>query len=115
MCPNAESRTNECGLSPHDDREGGLDMIGRLAMALGILAFVATGTAHAQGNACAGAKLKAAGGKAACLLGLESGESKKAVTGDPLKFQKCRDKESSSFAKSEAKALSSGTPCSAGN
>ena len=90
-------------------------MIGRLAMALGILAFVATGTAHAQGNACAAAKLKAAGGKAACLLGLESGESKKAVTGDPLKFQKCRDKESSSFAKAEAKALSSGIPCSAGN
>src|ERR1051326_2353103 len=56
-----------------------------------------------QTNARAAAKVKAAAGKAKCLLGLESGESKKGVTGDPLKFQKCRDKESSSFAKAELK------------
>ena len=41
-----------------------------------------TGTAHAQGNACAAAKLKAAGAKATCALGLESKESKTGVEED---------------------------------
>src|ERR1051326_1121322 len=61
---------------------------------------VATGQ---QRCACACAKVKAAGKKAACLLGIDSLDSKKGITGDPLKIQKCKDKESSTFAKAELK------------
>jgi len=67
------------------------------------------GPGRAQ-DKCAAAKIKAAGAKASCLLGLESGESKKGVTGDPLKFQKCGDKESAAFAKAELKS----PPCAPG-
>src|SRR5205814_5353828 len=55
-------------------------------------------------NACDAAEIKAAGGKAKCLLGLESGALKKGVAADPLKVQKCKDKASSAFAKGELKA-----------
>src|SRR5882724_5271504 len=61
-------------------------------------------TAGQQLNKCSSAKVKAAGKKADCLLGLESKESKKGITGDPLKFAKCGAKESSSFAKAELKS-----------
>ena len=86
-------------------------MIGRLAMVLGILAFMATGTAHAQGNVCAAAKIKAAATKESCLLKFEAAESKKGLTGDPLKLAKCPAKHSSTFAKAEAKAIAAATPC----
>jgi len=54
-------------------------------------------------NKCQSSKLKAAGKKASCLLGLES---KQAASGDPIdptKQAKCLSKFSQAFAKAEAK------------
>jgi hypothetical protein len=80
-------------------------MIGTLklsAVALGALTFVAAGTAQAQ-NKCQGEKIKAAGKKANCKLGLESKQAGKGGTIDPAKVAKCEAKLSSAFAKQEAK------------
>jgi ELWxxDGT repeat protein len=54
---------------------------------------------------CQAAKIKAAGKKAKCLLGLESKEAKGGSV-DPLKVQACRDKLSAAFEKAEK-----GTDC----
>jgi hypothetical protein len=54
-------------------------------------------------NKCQGAKIKAAGKKAQCLLGLEAKEVATGSPKDPAKVQKCMDKFSSTFSKSEAK------------
>jgi hypothetical protein len=54
-------------------------------------------------NQCAGAKIKAVGKKAKCLLGLEAKEAAKGVAPDPAKVQKCQDKLVSAFTKAEAK------------
>jgi hypothetical protein len=53
-------------------------------------------------NSCQASKLKAAGKKAKCLLGLEAKEAAKGVVTDPLKQAKCRDKFAQAFAKAEA-------------
>ena len=60
------------------------------------------GATYAQ-NKCAGAKEKAAGKKAACLLALESKQAKSGDPIDPEKSQKCIDKYTSAFAKAEGK------------
>ena len=78
-------------------------MIRGLAMALGVLAFVAAGPAHAQGNNCAGAKLKQVGGNTKCALGIEAGESKKGIEEDEAKLASCGAKMSAGFAKDELK------------
>jgi len=52
-------------------------------------------------NSCQASKLKAAGKKAKCLLGLEAKEAAKGVVPDPLKQAKCRDKFAAAFAKAE--------------
>src|SRR6185436_4086413 len=54
-------------------------------------------------NACQAAKLKAAGKKAKCLLGLEAKEASSGEPKDPAKVTKCKDKLSSSFEKAETK------------
>jgi hypothetical protein len=54
-------------------------------------------------NKCQGAKIKSAGKKSKCLLGVEAKEAGSGVAKDPAKAQKCRDKFSAAFAKNEAK------------
>ena len=54
-------------------------------------------------NKCQGSKIKAAGKKASCLLGLRSKEAAKNITADPAKVQKCLDKFGTAFTKAEAK------------
>jgi hypothetical protein len=54
-------------------------------------------------NGCAASKLKAAGKKTKCLLGLEAKEAIKNTPVDPLKVQKCIDKFEQTFAKAEAR------------
>jgi hypothetical protein len=71
-------------------------------------AFVAdvdaeAGTTPPAVNGCQGTKLKAAGKKAKCLLGLAAKAAAKGVAPDPAKVQKCKDKFSTVFAKAEAK------------
>src|SRR2546428_14118780 len=84
-------------------KQRGLDMIKNLAVALGVFAFMTAtvGTAGAQ-NKCAGSKMKMAGKKASCLLGLEGKEASKAVAKDPVKVAACRQKMTEGFAKAEA-------------
>jgi hypothetical protein len=80
-------------------------MIRRMvAVTLGAFALTAlvAGPAAAQ-NKCAGSKIKAAGKKAACLLGLDAKSAAKAAPIDPLKVQKCLDKYTTAFAKAEGK------------
>jgi hypothetical protein len=54
-------------------------------------------------DGCASAKLKAAGRTASCLLALEAKEASKGTPVDAAKAQKCRDKLSLTFAKTESK------------
>jgi hypothetical protein len=54
-------------------------------------------------NGCQASKLKAAGKKATCLLGLEAKEASKGTVPPPDKIQKCRDKLASTFSKAELK------------
>src|SRR5262245_31372273 len=70
-------------------------------LAVPALFLALAGSAPAQNN-CAGKKIKAVGKTAKCLLGLDAKEAKSGVTPDPLKVQKCKDKLSSTFTKSEA-------------
>jgi len=59
-----------------------------------------------DGQRCAASKLKAAGKKASCLLGLDA-KTAAGITVDPLKVQKCKDKlgdpVKGAFARAEAK------------
>src|SRR2546426_9004191 len=80
-----------------------------LVAALGafVIVIAAVHTATAGGDPqqkCASAKIKLAGKKAACLLGLQSKEEASAVTADPLKVQKCKDKTSAAYAKADLKS-----------
>ncbi len=52
---------------------------------------------------CQGSKLKAAGKKASCLLGLESKQASKGGSIDPAKLAKCLGKYTTAFSKAEAK------------
>jgi hypothetical protein len=54
-------------------------------------------------NKCQGEKIKAAGKKADCKLGLKSKQAKKGGTIDPAKVAKCESKLSAAFAKNEGK------------
>ena len=79
-----------------------------VGVALGVLAFVAAtgGPANAGGTPaqkCSSAKVKLAGKKASCLLGLQSKEEASAVTADPVKVQKCKDKLSAAYVKTDLK------------
>jgi hypothetical protein len=66
------------------------------------LLLVSAGPVAAQ-NKCAGAKIKAAGKKAKCLLGLEAKEAKGGVAPAADKIAKCKGKLSSTFSKNETK------------
>jgi hypothetical protein len=57
----------------------------------------------ASADKCSGAKIKAAGKKASCLLGLEAKEAATGTAPDPAKVQKCIAKFTSAFAKAEAR------------
>jgi hypothetical protein len=65
------------------------------------LRFQCCFTTHAK---CAGAKIKAASKKAACLFALASNEANKGQAADPVKVQKCKDALTTAFTKLEAKA-----------
>ncbi len=78
-------------------------MVKGLAVMAVLAVFVTSGTARAQGNGCASAKLKAAGANAACALKLESGESKKGLEEDETKLGACGAKMSAAFTKAETK------------
>jgi len=58
--------------------------------------------AHAQ-NKCQGAKINAAGKKAACIAGLEAKRVSKGTPIDSGKLAKCQDKVSAAYAKLETK------------
>src|SRR5689334_14243580 len=94
------------------NRERGRDMLKGLTVGLGVLALVTAtvGTASAQSK-CTAAKLKAAGKKAACKLGVEAGAAGKNVAPDPLKLGKCTSSFTAAFSKAEA----STSPCVAPN
>src|SRR5882724_10853915 len=79
------------------------------SLALGIIALVwlAAGSACAQTEKCQAAKMKAAGKKAGCLLGVRSKVAAKAVLLDTAKLMKCETKFSGAFTKAESKP-----PCS---
>jgi hypothetical protein len=76
---------------------------GKLALAVGVLAFVATGGVAQAQNKCAGAKIKAACKKAQCILGLEAKSCSGGAPVDPAKLAKCISKYTSTFSKLEAK------------
>jgi len=57
---------------------------------------------------CQGAKLKAAGKKAGCLLGVDAKGMAKNLPPDPVKHNACKDKFAAAFAKAET-----GTTCGA--
>jgi hypothetical protein len=67
------------------------------------LVLLAVGTSNAQVNKCAGTKIKTAGKKAKCLLGIDAKAARYGVAPDPAKLQKCRDKLAAAFAKAESK------------
>ena len=79
---------------------------GQMALAIFVLGMLAAGSAHAQAK-CQGAKMKAAGKKASCLLSLHAKSASKATLIDPAKAQACGDKMSAAFTKAETKP-----PCS---
>ena len=78
----------------------------QMALAIFVLGILAAGSAHAQAK-CQGSKMKAAGKKASCLLGLHAKSVAKNAPIDPDKVTKCETKFSGSFTKAESKP-----PCS---
>lgn len=74
----------------------------QMALAIFVLGALAAGSAHAQAK-CQGSKMKAAGKKASCLLGLHAKSVAKAAPIDPEKVTKCETKFSGSFTKAESK------------
>src|SRR2546426_4090696 len=79
-----------------------------LVAALGafVIVIAAVHTATAGGDPqqkCASAKIKLAGKKAACLLGLDSKAEASATTADTTKVQGCKDKFSAAYAKLDLK------------
>src|SRR5262245_29503665 len=77
------------------------------SLALGVIALVSlmAGSAMAQSK-CQGAKLRAAGKKAGCLLGVQSKAVAKNLAPAPTKIAACESKYSAAFAKAET-----GTTC----
>jgi hypothetical protein len=73
-----------------------------LALAIFVLGVLAAGSAHAQAK-CQASKMKAAGKKASCLLGLHAKSVGKNAPIDPEKVTKCETKFTSSFTKAESK------------
>jgi hypothetical protein len=73
-------------------------------LAVSLLLMASAGGALAQ-NKCAGSKIKAAGKKAKCLLGLAAKQAATGVSPDPEKVQKCKDKFALAFAKAEARGV----------
>jgi len=67
------------------------------------LATVLLGEDAVAQNKCAGAKIKAAGKKAKCLLDLEAKAAETGIAADPTKVQKCKSKLTSTFTKLEGK------------
>jgi hypothetical protein len=87
-------------------QKGVATMVKGLAVALGVFAFVAAGTGTASAtNKCAASKIKSAGKKAKCKLGVFA-----KVPLDNAKLTGCETKFSQGFAKAEAKATKE--PCS---
>jgi hypothetical protein len=72
-----------------------------LALVLGSSGPVAAGPSNAQ--KCAAAKIKSAGKKGACLLGLYAKQEATGIGATTASTQKCKNKLSATFAKSEAK------------
>jgi hypothetical protein len=86
-------------------------MVKGLAVALGVFAFVAAGTGTASAtNKCAASKIKSAGKKAKCKLGVYGKAAGGTDPVDTEKLTKCETKFSQAFAKAEAKATKE--PCS---
>jgi hypothetical protein len=71
-----------------------------VSLTISILVLGLTGTALAQ-NKCAAAKIRAAGKKAKCLLGLEAKGAKMGTAPDPLEVQRCKDQLFSAFSTNE--------------
>ena len=73
------------------------------SLAIGIIALVALAacSAYAQTGKCQGAKMKAAGKKAGCLLKLQSKAAAKAAPVDTTKVMGCETKFSAAFTKAE--------------
>jgi len=74
-----------------------------LAIAIILLVSLAAGSAYAQTGKCQGAKMKAAGKKAGCLLKVHSKAAAKALPVDTTKITGCETKFSSAFTKAESK------------
>ena len=78
-----------------------LKRLGSLAVVFVALVSLAAGSAYAQTGKCQGAKLKAAGKKVSCLLGVRSKAAKKAGPADSTKLMKCETKFAAAFMKAE--------------
>ena len=76
---------------------------GSLALGIIVLISLAAGSAYAQTGKCQGAKMKASGKKAGCLLKVRSKAAAKAVAPDPTKITACETKFSAAFTKAESK------------
>src|SRR5690242_6234959 len=74
----------------------------QMALAIFVLGMFAAGSAHAQAK-CQGSKMKAAGKKASCLLGLRAKSVGKNTPIDPAKVTACGDKMTAAFTKAETK------------
>jgi hypothetical protein len=72
-------------------------------LAFCLLAMAGAATTADAANKCAGAKIKATGKGASCLVKLDAKEAKTGAAPDPLKLQACRDKLALAFGKAEAK------------
>jgi hypothetical protein len=84
-------------------------MVSRLAIAVvGVLTVSTLANPALAQNKCASKKIKATGGKAACLLGLEAKEASKGAPKDAGKAAACGQKLIAAFGKAEAKAK---VPC----
>jgi len=68
---------------------------------IGVALVAITATPAASASKCQATKLKSAGKKAACLLGLDAKAAKKGTASDPAKVQACKDKLSKTFAKAD--------------
>ena len=80
-----------------------LKRLGSLAVVFVALVSLAAGSAYAQTGKCQGAKLKAAGKKVSCLLGVRSKAAAKAGPADSTKLMACETKFGGAFMKAEAK------------
>src|SRR6266404_1476035 len=77
---------------------------GSLAIAIILLVSLAAGSAYAQTGNCQGAKMKAAGKKAGCLLKVDTKAAAKSIPVDTTKLAACKTKFSAGFTKAETAA-----------